>query len=91
MVIALTLLVAALFGGSDQYLGSLAMHAWMTDVSLLSAPWLVLAFVAGATQPQARRAAWLGLGSTFSALIGYAAITLSPLENAHYAPPPSSP
>jgi Family of unknown function (DUF6518) len=84
VAIALTLLAAALFGGGDQYLGSLAMHPWMIDVSMLSAPWLVLAFVAGSTQREARRAAWLGLGSTFAALMGYGAMTLSPVENAHY-------
>lgn len=48
MVVALALLLSAAFGAGDQYLGSLpgsghlwALH-WSTDISLLSAPWLVL-------------------------------------------------
>ena len=83
VVTALLLVLAAVFGATDQYLGSFSMHPWMADVSLLSAPWLVLAFVAGCTQRDARRAALLGLGCTFSALIGYGVMTLSPVENAH--------
>src|ERR687886_2002634 len=80
---ALALVLAALFGAGDQYLGSFSMHPWMSDVSLLSAPWLVLAFLGGWTQRDARRAAVLGLGCTLSALIGYGVMTLSPVENAH--------
>jgi len=55
----------------------------MADVSLLSAPWLVLAFLSGFTQREPRRAALLGLACTFSALVGYGLMTLSPVENAH--------
>src|SRR3954471_6148442 len=85
MVIALALLAAAAFGAGDQYLGSGHVWGigWPTDVSLLSAPWLVLAFVAGATQRDPRRAALLGLACTYAALLGYGAMTLSPAENAH--------
>jgi ABC-type transport system involved in multi-copper enzyme maturation permease subunit len=79
----LMLLTAAVFGAGDQYLGSFSMHPWMADVSLLSAPWLVLAFLAGCTQREPKRAALLGFGCTFAALIGYGAMTLSPVENAH--------
>src|SRR5438067_5202898 len=83
MIPALALVLATLFGAGDQYLGSFSMHPWMADVSLLSAPWLVLAFLAGCTQREPRRAALLGIGCTLSALIGYGVMTLSPLENAH--------
>jgi len=83
MRVALALLLAALFGAGDQYLGSFSMHPWMADVSLLSAPWLVLAFLAGCTQRDQKRAALLGLACTFAALFGYGAMTLSPIENAH--------
>jgi hypothetical protein len=76
------LLLAALFGAGDQYLGSFSMHPWMADVSLLSAPWLLLPFLAGCTQRDARRAALLGLGCTLAALVGYGLMTLSPFENA---------
>ncbi len=47
--------LARLFGAGVQYLGSFSMHPWMADVSLLSAPWLALAFLAGGTQPDPRR------------------------------------
>ncbi len=83
MIPALALVLAALFGAGDQYLGSFSMHPWMADVSLLSAPWLVLAFLAGCTQREPKRAAFLGLGCTLAALVGYGVMTLSPVENAH--------
>lgn len=83
MIAAIALLLALVFGAGDQYLGSFSMHPWMAEVSLLSAPWLVLPFLAGATQRDARRAALLGLACTMVALVGYAAMTLSPVENAH--------
>lgn len=87
MISIVTLLFAAAFGAADQYLGSIQGHfgtfAWTTDVSLLSAPWLLLAFAAGCTQKDPRRAAILGFGATFAALLGYLLMTLSPVENAH--------
>ncbi|HVW80008.1 MAG TPA: DUF6518 family protein [Mycobacteriales bacterium] len=83
MLVALALTLAAVFGGADQYLGSLSAHPWAADVSLLSAPWLAIAFLAGCTQRSPRRAAALGFACTAAALLGYAAMTLSPAENAH--------
>ncbi len=89
MVVAVALVLSAAFGAGDQYVGSLtgSGHAWAagwsSDVSLLSAPWLVLPFVAGATQRDARRAALVGLACTYAALLGYAVMTLSPVEHAH--------
>jgi hypothetical protein len=87
MGIALALVAAAAFGAGDQYLGSghVFGSGWPTDVSLLSAPWLVLAFVAGSTQREPRRAALLGLGCTAAALVGYFLLTDSPLEGAQYS------
>ena len=83
MLVGLALVLAAAFGAGDQYLGSLSAHPWGADVSLLSAPWLVLPFLAGATQREARRAVLLGLACTYAALLGYGVMTLSPVENAH--------
>jgi hypothetical protein len=89
VVIALALVLSAAFGAGDQYLGSLTgsgpawAAGWSSDISLLSAPWLVLPFVAGATQRDSRRAALLGLACTYAALLGYGVMTLSPVENAH--------
>jgi hypothetical protein len=90
MVVVLALLLSAAFGAGDQYLGSLTgsghvwAAGWSSDISLLSAPWLVLPFVVGATQRVPRRAAWLGLACTYAALLGYALMTLSPVEHAHF-------
>jgi len=81
--VVVAIVLGAAFGGGDQYLGSLSAHPWGADISLLSAPWLVLAFLAGWTQPTARRGALLGLGCTLAAWLGYGLMTLSPLENAH--------
>lgn len=89
LTVPVALILAAAFGAADQYLGSLTgsghpwAAGWSSDLSLLSAPWLVLPFVAGATQREPRRAALLGLACTYAALLGYAAMTLSPVENAH--------
>ncbi|MDQ1536745.1 MAG: hypothetical protein QOE58_1138 [Actinomycetota bacterium] len=79
---AAIVVLAALFGAADQYLGSWPGHAWATDASLLAAPWLVLPFVVGCTQRVARRAAILATLATFAALAGYLAMTLSPWEGA---------
>jgi len=80
------LVLSAAFGAGDQYLGSghIAGVGWATDVSLLSAPWILLAFVAGATQRDPKRAALLGLACTYTALLGYGLMTLSPAEGAHF-------
>jgi hypothetical protein len=88
MVVALALVLSAAFGAGDQYLGSLTgsghvwAAGWSSDISLLSAPWLVLPFVAGATQKEPRRAVWVGLACTYAALLGYGLMTLSPVEHA---------
>lgn len=78
----IALVLSAAFGAGDQYLGSLAHHPWGA-VRSLSAPWLVLAFLAGATQRQPRRAATLGLASTYAALCGYGLMMLSPVGTHH--------
>jgi hypothetical protein len=49
-IVVVTLAASMVFGGADQYLGSFSAHPWASDVSLLSAPWLVLAFLAGGTR-----------------------------------------
>jgi hypothetical protein len=75
------------FGAGDQYLGTVhavdAIGWWSISVSLLSAPWLILPFLVGSTQGRPRRAAVAGLVVTLSALAGYFAMTLSPMEGVH--------
>jgi hypothetical protein len=69
------------FGAADQYLGSMSwLGPWAATSAQMSAPWLVLPFVIGVTQERARRAAVLGLVVTVSALLGYFAMTYSPME-----------
>ena len=81
---AAVLLISLLFGAGDQYLGTthVLVHTgeWASTVSNMSAPWLVLPFVAGLTQRSGRRAAVVGLAATLAALTGYFAMTLSPVE-----------
>jgi hypothetical protein len=80
----LVAVMSFLFGAADQYLGGLwsATHIgfWSIDVSLMSAPWLALPFMVGAREPAASRAASIGALATFAALLGYFAMTLSPIE-----------
>jgi hypothetical protein len=81
MVFLIAGVVGLLFGGADQYLGSLVLLGpWASSVSVMSAPWLALPFAFGSTQRQPRRAILLGLTAVASALIGYFAMTLSPME-----------
>jgi hypothetical protein len=73
--------VGFVFGGADQYLGSIvSLGPWAASVSGMSAPWLVLPFVFGSSQDRAGRAALIGAAATASALIGYFVMTLSPIE-----------
>jgi hypothetical protein len=81
-VVGAALALSVAFGAGDQYLGSLSWQPWAADVSLLSAPWLVLPFLAGWTQRAPRGAALLGLGCTLAAWLGYGLMTLSPVEGA---------
>ena len=57
------------------------MGGWASTVSGMSAPWLAIAFVAGMTQEGRNRAMVIGLIVTMSALLGYFAMTYSPMEN----------
>lgn len=83
MGVALALLLSAAYGAGTQYLGA-RVPGWGPDVAMLSAPWLVIAFLAGWTQRTPRRAALLGLGATAAALTGYWLMTDSPVEGAQY-------
>jgi hypothetical protein len=75
-------LLGLAFGAADQQLGShsATLGSWAATAAQMSAPWLVLPFLIGITQQRARRAAMLGLVVTMSALLGYFAMTYSPME-----------
>jgi hypothetical protein len=83
MAFLIAILVGAAFGSTDQYLGSISHIPWLGEVSLLSAPWLVLPFVFGCTQIRPRRAVLIGCVATAAALVGYCIMTLTPLEGVH--------
>ena len=80
----LTAVIGLLFGAGDQYLGSLrsmvALGPWTVSVSQMSAPWVLLPFLFGCTLGRSRRPMVLGLVATVSALAGYFAMTISPIE-----------
>ena len=84
MIFVLAALAGLVFGAGDQYLGSLrsmvALGPWTVSVSQMSALWLLLPFAFGCTQDRPRRAIAVGLVATVSALVGYFAMTLSPIE-----------
>jgi Family of unknown function (DUF6518) len=75
-------LVGLVFGGADQYLGSLfVLGHWASTVSAMSAPWLMLPFAFGASQPRQRPAMLAGLAAVMAALAGYVLMTISPVES----------
>jgi hypothetical protein len=84
MTFAVAIVIGVAFGAADQYLGSLrslvSLGPWAVAVSGMSAPWLLLPFVFGCTQDRPRRAMLVGLVATTSALAGYFAMTVSPME-----------
>jgi hypothetical protein len=84
VIFVVAALVGLVFGAGDQYLGSLrsmvALGPWTVSVSQMSALWLLLPFAFGCTQDRPRRAMVVGLVVTVSALVGYFAMTLSPME-----------
>jgi len=94
MIFVVAILAGLAYGGADQYMGSLhpmlGMGAWTPTAAQMSAPWLLLPFVLGATQVRPRRAMLLGLVVTQAALVGYFAMTLSPVEGVPLSHAPSA-
>jgi hypothetical protein len=82
MTYAVAIVAGLLFGAADQFLGTLHFGPWGWTVSGMSAPWLILPFLAGMTQERRRRAMALGLAMTMAALAGYFAMSNSPMEGA---------
>jgi hypothetical protein len=79
------LIGAAVFGAIDQYLGA-QYSPFLIEVSGLSAPWLLVPFLAGASQPAARQALLLGWATTLLAVAAYSFMAASPMEGVHLTP-----
>jgi hypothetical protein len=86
VIIAVT--AACAFGAIDQYVGSLG-SSFLTDVSGMSAPWLLVPFLAGAWQAGQRRAALVGLAATGLSVLAYVFMIISPMEGTHLGPRPA--
>ena len=82
MAYLVAIVLGLTFGAADQFLGSrsITLGLWASTAAQVSAPWLVLPFLVGLTQQRSRRAATLGLAVSVAALVGYFAMTYSPLE-----------
>ena len=82
MAYLLATLVGLVFGAAVQQLGasSSLLGAWTATAAQVSAPWLIVAFLAGTTQDSPRRAMIIGVVVIEAALLGYFAMTYSPLE-----------
>jgi hypothetical protein len=78
------IVIGFLFGALDQYLGTVHVTShlgwWTITVSGMSAPWLILPFLAGMTQQRAKRAVVLGAVVVLAALASYFAVSNSALE-----------
>lgn len=81
LMVLFAIALAGVYGAADQYLGSrVGLGEWTVSVSQMSAPWLVIAFLAG-TRPRRRiGAVTAGLAVTMAAVAGYFFMTLSPME-----------
>ena len=88
VTVIIALIAAIAFGAIDQYLGSLR-SSFLTEVSGMSAPWLLVPFLAGAAQPGQRRAALVGLVTTWLSVLAYAVMIVSPMEGTHLGPRPA--
>ncbi len=87
-VVTIGLVATVAFGAVDQYLG--AIHSsFLTQVSGMSAPWLLVSFLAGASQPSRRRAMTVGLAAVWLAVLGYVVMIIGPMEGTHLGPRPA--
>ena len=84
MAFLLAIAIGFVFGALDQYLGTVHVTShlgwWTITVSGMSAPWLILPFLAGLTQERAKRAVALGVVVVLAALAGYFAMSNSVFE-----------
>lgn len=87
--VIIALMAAVAFGAIDQYLGALSSSS-LAEVGGMSAPWLLVPFLAGAWQTGQRRAALVGLAATWLAVLAYVIMIVSPMEGTHLGPRPAA-
>jgi hypothetical protein len=87
-VVVIALTAAFAFGAIDQYIGSLR-SSFLTEISGMSAPWLLVPFLAGASQAVWRRAVLIGLAATWLPVLAYVVMIISPMEGTHLGPRPA--
>ena len=76
----LSIALGAAYGAGTQFLGARTTWGWAWQE--LSAPWLMVPFLAGWAQSRRRPAVIAGLLATYAALAGYFFMTLGPVEGA---------
>ena len=91
--VVIALMAAFAFGALDQYLqvaipvSHLGARQFLVQASNgMSAPWLLVPFLAGAWQVSQRRAALVGLAATWLSALAYVLMIVSPMEGAHLTP-----
>ena len=91
--VSIALVAAFAFGAIDQLVPwavSKSSHPgaylFAVQVSKMSAPWLLVPFLAGAWQASRLRAAMLGLAATWLAVLAYVVMIVSPMEGVHLTP-----
>ncbi len=91
--VAIALTAAFAFGAIDQYVPEaipmsthLGAHLFAVQISGMSAPWLLVPFLAGAWQASQRRAALVGIAATWLAVLAYVLMIVSPMEGVHLTP-----
>jgi hypothetical protein len=94
VIYLVAILVGLAFGAGDQWLGTI--HAlnhlgpWAVSISQMAALWVLLPFLFGCSQKRPREATLVGLTTTVAALLGYWAMTVSPMEGVALKSAPSA-
>ena len=89
----IALVAAFAFGAIDQLVpwavsksSHLGVSLFAVQVSKMSAPWLLVPFLAGAWQASRVRAAVVGLAAPWLAVLAYVVMIVSPMEGVHLTP-----
>jgi hypothetical protein len=91
--VVIPLVAAFAFGAIDQLVpwaaaksSNPSLSLFAVQASKMSAPWLLVPFLAGVWQASRLRAATLGLAATWLAVLAYVLMIVSPMEGVHLTP-----